>query len=147
VVTVAQARQPAPPWPFVLHVAAGPGKPARTVRASRQSPGDADLLMHYAVCRAAGWPGRGHLNAEPGADRPARWGQRWSFELAPVGPGGTVVTEIFDCSQVPEDQRVDIDYGRIWVESMGATLERLDALCARHGNQSGQGVIATRMAG
>jgi len=55
-----------------------------------------------------------------------------------VGPGGTVVTEIFDCSQVPEDQRVDIDYGRIWVESMGATLERLDALCARHGNQSGQ---------
>ena len=32
VVTVAQARQPAPPWPFVLHVTAGPGKPGRTVR-------------------------------------------------------------------------------------------------------------------
>jgi hypothetical protein len=30
---------------------------------------------------------------------------------------------------------VDIDYGKIWVESMAATLERLDALCARRGNQ------------
>lgn len=56
VVTVQQAQVPAPPWPFVLHVAAGPGKPGRTVRPGRQSPGDPDLLMHYAVCRAAGWP-------------------------------------------------------------------------------------------
>jgi hypothetical protein len=56
VVTVAQARQPAPPWPFVLHVTAGPGKPGRTVRPGSRSPGDGDLLMHYAVCRAAGWP-------------------------------------------------------------------------------------------
>ncbi len=56
VVTVAQARQPAPPWPFVLHVTAGPGRPGRAVRPGRRSPGDPDLLMHYAVCRAAGWP-------------------------------------------------------------------------------------------
>jgi Domain of unknown function (DUF4111) len=56
VVTVTQARQPAPPWPFVVHVTAGPGKPGRTVRPTGQSPGDADLLMHYAVCRSAGWP-------------------------------------------------------------------------------------------
>jgi len=56
VVTVAQARQPAPPWPFVLHVTAGPGQPGRTVRPDSRSPGDPDLLMHYAVCRAAGWP-------------------------------------------------------------------------------------------
>jgi hypothetical protein len=40
------------------------------------------------------------------------------------------VTEIFDCSRVPEDQRVDIDEGRIWVESMNRTLGRLDQLCA-----------------
>ena len=59
VVTVAQARQPAPPWPFVLHVAAGPGRAARTVRPESQSPGDPDLLMHYAVCRAAGCPAYG----------------------------------------------------------------------------------------
>jgi Aminoglycoside adenylyltransferase, C-terminal domain len=56
VVTVAQAGQAAPPWPFVLHVAAGPGKPGRAIRPDGQSSGDRDLLMHYAVCRAAGWP-------------------------------------------------------------------------------------------
>lgn len=56
VVTVVQAGRPAPPWPFVLHVAAGPGKPGRAVRPRSQSPGDPDLLMHYAVCHAAGWP-------------------------------------------------------------------------------------------
>jgi hypothetical protein len=55
-VTVAQARQPAPPWPFVLHATAGPGTPGRTVRPGSPSVGDPDLLMHYAVCRAAGWP-------------------------------------------------------------------------------------------
>jgi hypothetical protein len=44
------------------------------------------------------------------------------------------VTEIFDCSRVPEDQRVDIDYGRIWVKSMAATLERLDERCTSHGH-------------
>jgi len=41
----------------------------------------------------------------------------------------TVVTEIFDCSRVPEDQREDIDNGNIWVEDMRRTLERLDRLC------------------
>ena len=56
VVTVAQARQPAPPWPFVLHITAGPGKPGRTVLPDSRWLGDPDLLMHYAVCRAAGWP-------------------------------------------------------------------------------------------
>jgi Domain of unknown function (DUF4111) len=56
VVTVAQARQPAPPWPFVLHVTAGGGKPSRAVRPVSRSPGDPDLLMRYVVCRVAGWP-------------------------------------------------------------------------------------------
>ena len=103
--------------------------------------GDYFMINHvveFEPGRRIGWEpeaGRGHPNAEPGAERPAWWGQRWSFELAPEEPDGTVVTEIFDCSRVPEDQRVDIDDGKIWVESMAATLERLDALCARHGNQ------------
>ncbi|MBO0831568.1 MAG: DUF4111 domain-containing protein [Actinobacteria bacterium] len=63
VVTVAQAAQPTPPWRFVLHVAVGFG-PDRVVRPSSQSPGDPDLLMHYAVCRAAGWPVYGPPAAE-----------------------------------------------------------------------------------
>jgi len=97
--------------------------------------GDYQMINHvveYQPDRRIGWEpeaGRGHPNAEPDAKRPARWGQRWTFELTPDGPDATVVTEVFDCSQVPEDQRADIDNGNIWVESMHQTLQRLDQLC------------------
>jgi Domain of unknown function (DUF4111) len=64
VVTVVHTGQPAPPWPFVLHVAAGPGKADPRVQPGSQSPGDPDLLMHYAVCRAAGWPVYGPAAAD-----------------------------------------------------------------------------------
>ena len=89
-------------------------------------------VVEYEPGRRIGWEpeaGPGHPNAAPGAERPARWGQRWSFELAPDGPDATIVTEIFDCSRVPEDERADIDNGNIWVDSMRQTLERLDQLC------------------
>jgi len=91
-------------------------------------------VVDYEPNRRIGWEpeaGPGHPNAEPEATRQGRWGQRWSFELTPVGPDVTIVTETFDCSRVPEDQRVDIDNGNIWVESMHRTLERLDQLCTR----------------
>ena len=91
-------------------------------------------MVEYRPDRRIGWEpeaGRGHSNAEPDAERPARWGQRWSFELTPDGPDATVVTEVFDCSRVPEDQRADIDNGNIWVEGMHQTLQRLDQLCTR----------------
>jgi hypothetical protein len=91
-------------------------------------------VVEYYQDRRIGWEpqaGRGHPNAVPEAERQARWGQRWSFELTPDGPDATIVTEIFDCSRVPEDERVDIDNGNIWVESMNRTLERLDGLCTR----------------
>jgi hypothetical protein len=91
-------------------------------------------VVEYEPNRRIGWEpeaGPGHPNAEPEATRLARWGQRWSFELTPVSPDVTVVTETFDCSRVQEDQRVDIDDGNIWVESMHRTLERLDQLCTR----------------
>jgi len=50
-VTVSQAARPAPPWPFVLHVNCCDGG---RMRLGASMAGDADLLMHYAVCRAAG---------------------------------------------------------------------------------------------
>jgi len=51
------ARAPAPPWPYLLHVVTGQQEPGGfRVSAGGESAGDADLLMHYAVCRAAGWP-------------------------------------------------------------------------------------------
>jgi len=107
--------------------------------------GDYQMINHvveYQPARRIGWEpqaGAGHPNAEPGAERPARWGQRWSFELTPDGPDATVVTEIFDCSRVPEDQRADIDDGNIWVEGMRRTLERLDQLCAARPGSAAQG--------
>ena len=90
-------------------------------------------VVEYEPGRRIGWEpeaGLGHPNAEPEAVRETRWGQRWSFALTPDGTDATVVTEIFDCSRVPEDHRVDIDDGRIWMESMNRTLGRLDRLCA-----------------
>jgi hypothetical protein len=56
-VTRSHAREPGPPWPFLLHVATCPGH-EKTVFGA-EHPGDPDLLMHYAVCRAAGIAVRG----------------------------------------------------------------------------------------
>lgn len=60
-----------------------------------------------------------------------RWGHRWIFELSPDGPDATIVTEIHNCSRAPEDERLEMDNGNIWIESMTKTLERLGALCTR----------------
>ncbi len=83
-VTAEAARRPAAPWPFVVHVASGAGQRSasgaegnsasgagqqsatgaegqgtsapreRTLHLGKESAGDPDLIMHYAVCRAAG---------------------------------------------------------------------------------------------
>jgi hypothetical protein len=73
--------------------------------------------------------GRGHPDADPQSPVSPRWGHRWGFELTPDGPGATIVTEIYDCSRAPAEERLEIDNGKIWLESMAKTLERLDALC------------------
>jgi hypothetical protein len=73
--------------------------------------------------------GRGHPDLVDNPDQ-ARWGHRWGFELTADGPGATIVTEVYDCSRVPADEREDMDNGRVWIDSMTKTLERLDALCA-----------------
>jgi streptomycin 3"-adenylyltransferase len=51
-VTTSRARRPGLPWPFLLHVGIRDGDPVLHIGSG--VPGDADLLMHYAVCRAAG---------------------------------------------------------------------------------------------
>ena len=62
VVSQSAAAAARPPWPFLLHVTTGPTEPGgrRIVfghsHHAADSHGDTDLLMHYAVCRAAGWP-------------------------------------------------------------------------------------------
>jgi hypothetical protein len=95
-------------------------------------------VVEYEEDRRIGWEpeaGRGHPNAAPGSSDRARWGQRWSYQLTPDGPDATVVTEIYDCSRAPEDERARMDNGKIWIESMTRTLERLDGLCAGPRNQ------------
>jgi hypothetical protein len=58
-------------------------------------------------------------------DQPS-WGQLWGYELTPDGEDATVVTEIFDCARWPGDEKADLDNGKIWIEAMTKTLERLD---------------------
>jgi hypothetical protein len=103
--------------------------------------GDYEMNNHvveYEPDRRIGWEpeaGRGHPAAVPDSSEPSRWGHRWSYQLTPDGDDATVVTEIYDCSRVPEEARALMDNGRVWAESMARTLERLDALCARPGSQ------------
>ena len=97
--------------------------------------GDYEMNNHvveYEQDRRIGWEpeaGRGHPNTAAGSSEPARWGQRWSYQLTPDGPDATIVTEIYDCSTAPEEERVEMENGKIWAGAMAETLERLDALC------------------
>jgi hypothetical protein len=103
--------------------------------------GDYEMNNHvveYEQDRRIGWEpeaGRGHPATAPDSPDSTRWGQRWSYQLTPDGPDATVVTEIYDCSRAPGEERAGMDNGKVWIESMAKTLERLDALCARPGSQ------------
>jgi len=103
--------------------------------------GDYEMNNHvveYEQDRRIGWEpeaGSGHPAAAAESSDSSRWGHRWSYQLTPDGQDATVVTEIYDCSQVPEDERAVMDNGNIWAESMAKTLERLDALCVEPGNR------------
>jgi hypothetical protein len=97
--------------------------------------GDYEMNNHVVVFepgRRIGWEpeaGRGHPNAVD-AGGEARWGHRWVYELTPEGPDTTLVTEQYDCSRAPADERAGMEDGRVWIESMAATLERLAAACS-----------------
>jgi len=75
------------------------------------------------------WAGRGHPDTAPDSTAEARWGHVWSYELAPDGPDATIVTEIYDCSGAPEEERMGMEQGKIWAGAMARTLERLDRAC------------------
>jgi hypothetical protein len=102
--------------------------------------GDYEMNNHvveYELDRRIGWEpeaGRGHPEAAAQASE-GRWGHRWSYVLVPDGPGATIVTEIYDCSRLPADARLNIDDGEIWAEDMARTLKRLDTACTRADNR------------
>jgi len=97
--------------------------------------GDYEMNNHvveFEPNRLIAWEpeaGRGHPDAGPPGSPENRWGHRWIFELTPEGPDATIVTETYDCSRAPQDERAEMDDGRIWVEGMTSTLRRLEGLC------------------
>jgi hypothetical protein len=97
--------------------------------------GDYEMNNHvveFELNRRIGWEpeaGRGHPATASGRTEPTRWGHRWSFDLQPDGPDATVVTEIYDCSRAPEEARIGMQDGRIWLTGMTETLDRLASVC------------------
>ena len=103
--------------------------------------GDDYLMINYVVEfepgrrifwePAPGDPSRAEGNDPSKVGIPA--GYRWGYILAPEGDDATVVTEVFDCGPLPENLLRD---GGAWInganpviESMKASLKRLDRLC------------------
>ncbi len=56
---------------------------------------------------------------------------RWSYELTALGATSTLVTETYDCTRAPQWLRNAVKGGARWIDSMTATLEKLDTLSRR----------------
>jgi uncharacterized protein YndB with AHSA1/START domain len=83
-------------------------------------------VVQYEQDRAIAWEpqaGRGHPLVG------TRHGHVWAYLLSPDGPGATVVTETYDCSRAPAQERAEMRNGELWREGMVASLERLRSLC------------------
>jgi hypothetical protein len=111
-----------------------------------EAHGDYQMINHvveFEPDRLVGWEpqtGDGHPGQGSGEDN-ERWGHRWSYELTPDGPDATIVTERYDCSRAPEEERVGMQDGAVWIDAMTGTLMRLDALCAQvYGDPRAEGV-------
>jgi len=103
--------------------------------------GDDYLMLNYVVefepdTRIFWEPAPGDASRTEGND-PSKVGipagYRWGYILAPDGDHATVVTEVFDHGPLPEELLRD---GAAWIngtttvlESMAASLERLDKIC------------------
>jgi uncharacterized protein YndB with AHSA1/START domain len=89
-----------------------------------------NLVVAYERDRRIGWEPSPKPSSSPEdqGDVAESGRYRWSFELEPLGPERTLVTETFDCSRSPQDLRKAVQDGAVWVDAMTATLERLDQL-------------------
>jgi hypothetical protein len=87
-------------------------------------------VVEFEPDRRIGWePVAGQGHPEIGG----RMGHRWIFLLNPDGPTATIVTENYDCAKAPAAFREGMDNGKIWIDAMTATLERLADLAASNG--------------
>jgi hypothetical protein len=90
----------------------------------------ANYVVEYEPGRRIGWEPEMKQASRP-EDRPdvgVRAGHRWSFQLTPLGPASTLVTETFDCSAAPEDLRRAVRGGTRWTAAMTATLRQLGTI-------------------
>ena len=92
--------------------------------------GDYQMINHvveFERDRRIAWePEAGPGHPEEGG---GRWGHRWSYDLTPDGPDATIVTEAYDCSRLAAEDRAGMDDGKVWIEDMTKTLERLEQAC------------------
>jgi hypothetical protein len=88
----------------------------------------ANHVVEYVPNRKIGWEPvlQTASRAEDQGDVDARSGHRWIYELTPVGPDVTLVTETYDSTRAPDWLRKAVRDGERWVGSMSATLEKLD---------------------
>ena len=96
--------------------------------------GDYEITNHvveYQRDRRIGWEPvlTAASRPEDQAEVGERGKHRWSYELRPLDPSTTVVTEIYDCTQAPDWLRRAVKHGHRWLESMTTTLEKLDQRC------------------
>ncbi|SEG17983.1 Activator of Hsp90 ATPase homolog 1-like protein [Actinacidiphila yanglinensis] len=85
-------------------------------------------VVEFEQDRRIAWEpeaGRGHPDHDASG---ARWGHRWTYSLTPTGPASTLVTESYDCSRAPADERAGMRDGQVWIGSMEQTLERLEEM-------------------
>jgi uncharacterized protein YndB with AHSA1/START domain len=93
-----------------------------------------NYVVEYEPNRRIGWePAPGDAAASEDGEYPlgVPAGHRWSFELTPDGANATIVSEVFDCSSAPAELRDAIQNGETWIDSMTATLAKLDSLCTQ----------------
>jgi hypothetical protein len=95
--------------------------------------GDYEVSNHvveYELNRRIGWEPvlAAASREEDKAEIGDRGEHRWSYELTPVGPHTTLVTETYDCARSPEWLRRAVKGGTRWIASMTVTLEKLDDL-------------------
>jgi uncharacterized protein YndB with AHSA1/START domain len=93
--------------------------------------GDYEMTNHvveYVPGERIAWePSLSHASrAQDQADIGSRNLHRWSYELTPDGPDGTLVTETYDCTRSPDWLRKAVKGGHRWVAPMRATLEKLE---------------------
>jgi hypothetical protein len=102
-----------------------------TMKMHNDEMGDYEIANHvvlYEPDRRIGW--EPVLTAASRAEDQGEIGQpaghRWTYELVAIDSGSTVVTETYDCTRAPEWLQKAVKGGNRWIDSMTATLKRLD---------------------